>query len=1170
MTDSFAHLHVHTEYSLLDAAAKIKELVAAVAEQKMPAIAITDHGNMYGAYEFWKAGREVGVNPIVGIEAYLTPGTHRSDRTKVRWAEGGNDDVSGGGAYTHMTMLAETTEGMHNLFRLSSYASLEGQYVKPRMDRELLSRYGKGIIATTGCPSGEIQTRLRLGQYDEARQAAADFRDIFGKENFYAELMDHGIGIERRTRDDLLRLAKDLDLPLLGTNDLHYTKASDASTQDALLAVQSSSTIYEEGRFKFDGEEYYLKTPAQMRELFKDFPEAADNTLAIAERCHVEFNTGANYLPVFPVPDGHSPESWFIEEVERGLQERYPNGLTAEQRERADYETGVICKMGFASYYLVVADFIRWAREHGVRVGPGRGSGAGSLAAYALWITDIDPIVHGLIFERFLNPDRVSMPDFDIDFDDRNRGEVLKYVTEKYGDDRVAQIVTYGSIKSKQALKDSARVLGYPYSVGDRLTKAMPPSVMGADVPLKALFDKSHDRYKEAGEIRDLINSDAEAKSVYEMALGLENLKRQTGVHAAGMIISSEPLVDIVPLMRREENDPVVTQFEFGMCEELGLVKMDFLGLRNLTLLEDVLENIRHNQGTELVLEDLQLDDTATYELIASGDTLGVFQLDSPPMRSLLRLMQTDSFDDITAVLALYRPGPMGADSHTNYALRKTGQQQITPIHPELAEPLEEVLGSTYGLIIYQEQVMSLARKLANFTLSQADILRRAMGKKKKSELDKQKEAFFAGMRDNGHSEGAAQAIWDVMLPFSDYAFNKSHAAAYGVISYWTAYLKAHYPVEFMAGLLTSVTQQRNKLATYLSEARRMGLTVLPPDVNESGMRFHSVGNQIRFGMGGVKGVGEAVVQGIVDARREKGEYASFADYLAKVPLDGLNKRVLESLIKAGAFDSFGHTRSALLEVHEAAVNSFTSQKRAEQKGDVGFDFDSLFEEAGHDASFTVPDRPEWPKKQKLAFEREAIGLYVSDHPLAGLESAMARLGGTPIAVIHEDEMLQENDMVTFAGMVTSVEHLVARKSGNAYMRMNVEDFTTSMDCMVLGKTYEEASRTVTPDAIVMVRGRLSIRDDEKSVRVQSVEIADVSQADDDSPLTISIDELRATPDVLENLQRILERHPGPAEVRLSLRAETQSRAFRLPQRVKVATDLYGELKGLLGPDCLV
>ncbi|MGZ8804374.1 MAG: DNA polymerase III subunit alpha, partial [Microbacterium sp.] len=710
---------------MLDGAARIKPLIEEASKQGMPAIAVTDHGNTFGAFEFYKTATEVGVKPIIGMEAYVTPGTHRADKARVRWGspDQNDDDVSGSGAYTHMTLLAESDAGMHNLFRMSSYASLEGYYFKPRLDRELLQTYAKGVIATTGCVGGEVQTRLRLGQYDAAKAAAAEFRDIFGKENFYAEIMDHGIDIERRTMNDLLRLAKELDLPLVATNDLHYTHQHDAQSHAALLCVQSGSTLDDPKRFKFEGEEFYLKTPAQMRHIFRDHPEACDNTLAIAERATTAFDTSANYMPRYPVPAGETEQSWFVKEVERGLHVRYPGGIPSEVRERADFETDVIVQMGFPGYFLVVADFINWAKENGIRVGPGRGSGAGSMAAYAMRITDLDPLQHGLLFERFLNPDRVSMPDFDIDFDDRRRGEVIQYVTQKYGDERVAQIVTYGTIKAKQALKDAGRVLGFPFSMGEKLTKAMPPAVMGKDMPLEGMFDKDHPRFKEASEFRALIETDADAKTVFDTAVGLENLKRQWGVHAAGVIMSSEPLIDIIPIMKREQDGQIVTQFDYPACESLGLIKMDFLGLRNLTIIDDALDNIAANRGEKLVLEDLALDDPASYELLARGDTLGVFQLDGGPMRSLLRLMKPDNFEDISAVLALYRPGPMGVNSHTNYALRKNGLQQIEPIHPALAEALEPVLGETYGLIVYQEQVMAIAQALAGFTLGAADNL---------------------------------------------------------------------------------------------------------------------------------------------------------------------------------------------------------------------------------------------------------------------------------------------------------------------------------------------------------------------------------------------------------------------------------------------------------------
>ncbi|MBF4573456.1 DNA polymerase III subunit alpha [Herbiconiux sp. VKM Ac-1786] len=1166
--DSFVHLHVHSEYSMLDGAARVKPLIEAAKEQGMPAVAVTDHGNVFGAYDFWKTATEAGIKPIIGTEAYLTPGTHRTDKTRIRWGNGGGDDVSGAGAYTHMTLLSESTEGMHNLFRLSSKASIEGYYFKPRMDRELLSQYGKGLIATTGCPSGEVQTRLRLGQYDEAVKAASDFRDIFGKENYFAEIMDHGLEIERRIMPDLIRLAKQLDLKLVATNDLHYTHAHDATSHAALLCVQSGSTLSDPNRFKFDADEFYLKSAAEMRQLFRDYPDACDNTLLIAERCEVAFDTNANYMPRYPVPEGETEATWFEKEVEAGLKERYPNGVTQEVRERADYEVGVIKGMGFPGYFLVVADFINWSKRNGIRVGPGRGSGAGSMAAYAMKITDLDPLVHGLIFERFLNPDRVSMPDFDVDFDDRRRGEVIKYVTEKYGDERVAQIVTYGTIKAKQALKDSGRVLGFPFSMGEKLTKAMPPPIMGKDIPLSGIFDKAHPRYKEAVDIRTVIEMDPEARTVFDTALGIENLKRQWGVHAAGVIMSSDPLIDIIPIMKREQDGQIVTQFDYPAAESLGLIKMDFLGLRNLTIIDDALDNIRANRGEDLVLEDLTLDDKPSYELLARGDTLGVFQLDGGPMRGLLRLMKPDNFEDISAVLALYRPGPMGADSHTNYALRKNGIQPITPIHPELEEPLREVLGGTYGLIVYQEQVMSIAQKLAGFTLAQADLLRRAMGKKKKSELDKQYAGFSKGMHDNGYSEAAVKTLWDILLPFSDYAFNKAHSAAYGVISYWTAYLKTHYPAEYMAALLTSVGDSKDKMAMYLSECRRMGIKVLPPDVNESIGFFTAVGTDIRFGMGAVRNVGMNVVELIKQAREEKGAFTSFGDFLKKIPLGATNKRTIESLIKAGAFDSLGNTRRSLIEVHEGLIDNAVSQKRNEANGQVGFDFDSLWDapEEVHD----IPARPEWAKRDKLAFERDMLGLYVSDHPLAGLEIELAKHASTSILDLIESDHVNDGDQVTVAGLITSVQHRVAKQSGNQYGMITVEDFGGEITAMFMGKTYQEFGPALTNDAIVVVRGRVSMRDDGMNLHAYSLFQPALSQVGGSGPLHISLAETRATTDTVQALNDVLIRHAGDTEVRLRLMKSDNVRVFEVPYQVRVTADLYGELKSLLGPNCLV
>lgn len=1169
--DSFVHLHVHTEYSMLDGAARVKPLIEAAVSQGMPAIGITDHGNNFGAFDFYKSAKSAGIKPLIGVEAYLTPGTARSDRSRVRWATGGEDDVSGGGAYTHMTMLAQNTEGMYNLFRMSSKASLEGFYFKPRMDRDLLAQYGKGVIATTGCVSGEVQTRLRLGQYDEAKKAAAEFQDIFGKENFFAEIMDHGLDIERRTMNDLLRLAKELDMPLVATNDLHYTHAADAVAHEALLCVQSASTLVDPNRFKFDSQEFYLKTPKQMRELFADYPEACDNTLLIAERCDVQFKE-LELMPRFPVPEGHTEASWFEQEVAAGMQRRYKGQIPEAQTKQAAYEVEVIKQMGYPGYFLVVADFIAWARAQGIRVGPGRGSAAGSIVAYALGITELDPVKHGLIFERFLNPDRVSMPDIDVDFDDRRRSEVIRYVSEKYGDDRVAQIVTFGTIKAKQALKDAGRVLAMPYAVGEKLTKAMPPIVLGRDVSLNDLIDKKSERYKEAADFRELIENDPDSAKVFELAQGLENLKRQWGVHAAGVIMSAEPLIDVIPIMKREDDGAVITQFDQPPCEKLGLLKMDFLGLRNLTVLDDTLANIKSNRGETVVLEELDLDaDKATFELLSRGDTLGVFQLDGNAMRSLLRLLKPSLFEHISAVIALYRPGPMGMNSHTNYALRKNGQQQVDSVHPELSEPLSEVLDPTYGLIVYQEQVMAAAQKAAGFTLGKADLLRRAMGKKDKDELDRQYEDFSAGMKKNGYSDAAVKALWDTLLPFADYAFNRAHSAAYGVLSYWTAYLKANYPAEYMAALLTSVGDSKDKLGMYLSECRRMGINVLAPDVNESIAAFSAVGKDIRFGLGAVRNVGLNVVEGIKSSREEKGRFTSFHDFLRKVPSIVCTKRVIDSLIKAGAFDSLGHTRRALTEIAEEAVDSQSTLKRNEAAGQVDL-FGSMFDDALAGSSFsgTVPNRPEWSKKEKLAYERDMLGLYVSDHPLAGREAQLARYSEVTIGELSASETLKDGETITIAGLITQISHKVARASGNPYGSVTVEDFEGEMNVMLMGKTYQEYARTIEADQVVVIRGRISQRDEGNTLHAYSIEVLEAAAELPTGPLTLRVKEQSATREVLEELNLILRNYPGAEDVQINLINQNQERMFKLQPKVQITAGLVSELKVLLGASALV
>ena len=1163
-SDSFAHLHVHTEYSMLDGAARVADLVAEVARQEMPAIAMTDHGNVFGAFDFYKQATNVGVKPIIGIEAYVAPES-RHEKKRVQWASGGDDDVSGGGAYTHMTILAENNQGLANLFRLSSLASLEGYYYKPRMDRELLSRYADGLIATTGCPGGEIQTRLRMGNYREALRAASDYRDIFGANNFYLEVMDHGIDIENRVRTDLLKLGKELKLPLLATNDLHYTFAEDGAAHEALLCVQSGSTLADPKRFKFDNHEFYVKTAAQMREIFKDIPESCDNTLLVAERCNVTLREGENLLPRFEVPQGESEDSWLRKLSHEGLISRLGDRVTPTHVQRLDYELDVMIKMGFPGYFLVVADLCSHARTVGIRVGPGRGSAAGSLVAYALGITGLDPLEHGLLFERFLNPERISMPDIDLDFDERRRSEMIRYATEKYGDDRVAQIITYGTIKSKQALKDATRVLGYPYVIGEKLTKALPPSVMGKDITLGGVFDKDDPRHGEAGEFRTLYETDVDSKRVVDLAKGLEGLKRQWGVHAAGVILSREPLLDVIPIHRREADGAIITQFDMGACEATGLLKMDFLGLRNLSVLDDALANIKLNLNVDVVLEDLPLADKKTFELLSRGDTLGVFQLDGGPMRALLRSMAPDSFADISAVIALYRPGPMGENAHNNYADRKNGRKPVEAIHPELREPLAEILGDTYGLIVYQEQVMAIAQKVAGFSLGRADLLRKAMGKKNKEILAKEYIPFEAGMKSNGFGDAAIKRLWEVLIPFSDYAFNRAHSAGYGVVSFWTAYLKANYPTEYMAALLTSVRDDKDKSALYLSECRRMGISVLPPDVNESNSEYTPRGKDIRFGLAAIRNVGEGVVASIKSARESKGAFTSFGDFLAKVDAQVCNKKTIESLIKAGAFDDLGHHRKALVAVHLTAIDAVIESKRAEAIGQ----FDLFGDEGGSQMSGLEIEIPEgeWDKATLLSFEREMLGLYVSDHPLLGVEHILRSNTDMSISALLDDGGVQEG-FVTIGGLITGISRKVSRQ-GSSWAIVTIEDLEGALEVLFFANTYNQYALTLIEDRVVTIRGRVDRREDQ--VRFSAFEMSSLDITSGPvGPLLISLPITSCTPPIVERIKEILRSHPGKREVHLQINDAGSQTMMKIDALVTSSPSLSADLKSILGPDCLV
>jgi DNA polymerase III subunit alpha len=1187
----YAHLHVHTEYSMLDGAARLKELFKEVKANGMTHVAMTDHGNMYGAAEFHRQAKDAGITPVIGIEAYVAPDSRRNPN-RILWGQPHQkrDDVSASGAYLHKTIWARNNEGLHNLFKLTSRSYSEGLLAKwARMDKEIIAEHAAGLMASTGCPSGELQTRLRLGQVDEALKSAAEYQDIFGKENYFLELMDHGLDIETRVRDGLVEIAKKLNIPPVVTNDSHYSKESDAVSHDLLLCIQTGKTLADADRFKFDGSGYYIKSSAEMYAVNNSdiWQEGCRNSqLLIAERVDTagmfEF---VNLMPRFPVPEEfESADALFAHTVWEGMAKRYPDGIDDTRRKQAEYEIGIIVQMGFPAYFLVVADFINWAKNNGVAVGPGRGSAAGSIVAYAMGITDLDPLDHGLIFERFLNPERISMPDIDIDFDERGRADVIRYVTHKWGSDKVAQIITYGTIKAKAAIKDSTRVLGFPYAVGDRITKAFPPAVMGKDIPLGGIFDEDYPRYGEAGDLRNLYNTEADVKQIIDTARGIEGLIRQAGVHAAGVIMSAEPLTDHIPVWVRPNDGAVITQFDYPTCEGLGLLKMDFLGLRNLTIMADAVKAIEDNRGLKINLLDLPLTDKPTYELLSRGDTLGVFQFDSSGYRTLLRTMKPDNFEDISALGALYRPGPMGVNSHTNYALRKNGQQDITPIHPELEEPLKEILLPTYGLIVYQEQVQRAAQILAGYTLGQADLLRRAMGKKKKEILDKEFVPFQKGCKERGYSDKAIQAVWDVLVPFAGYAFNKAHSAAYGLVSYWTAYLKANYPAEYMAAVLTSVGDDKDKSALYLSESRRMGVKVLPPDVNASVATFAAVGADVRFGMAAIRNVGANVVEAIVATRKSKGEFTSFADFLRKVPAVVCNKRVIESLVKAGAFDSFGHPRKGLALIHEQAVDSVIDLKRNEAIGQ-----DSLFggdEQAEAAFEVAIPDA-EWDKKTRLNFEREMLGLYVSDHPLLGIEHIIAN--GTDISVaelmaVADDGDVEEGDhpaapqggrndgqIVKIGGILSGVTRKVTKK-GDAWAAATLEDLGGAIEVLFFPNSYQLYATAIADDAIVIVKGKVDKRDDAPKLIAMDMTIPDLATGTDGTaPIVLQLPVTKCVPPVVEQLRDVLRTHPGTTEVHLKLRGNQTTTVVRLDDKLRVTASpaLHADLKQLLGPSCI-
>jgi len=1149
MSDPFVHLHVHTEYSMLDGASRIKDLVRKVVSDDMPAVAITDHGNMYGVADFWQQCRAEGVNPIIGTEAYIaTSGNHKQ---KAR---------NSGDNY-HLTVLAENTQGYRNLLYIASMAFIEGFSYKPRLDLGILSAYSEGLIVTSGCLGSEICQRLLDGDFEAALKAASLYQDIFGKDSYFIEVQDHNLPEDARVNPQLLEIAKRLRAPVVATNDSHYTNHEDHEGHDALLCVQTGSQLADASRFQFKTDQFWVKSSAEMRHLFRDIPEACDNTLWIAERVDIQLEWGLDLLPEVPVPEGETQASWLRKKVFEGAHERWGQDLSSVYLERLDYELRVISEMGFPSYFLIVADYIGWARAHGIRVGPGRGSAAGSAVSYCLRITEIDPMQYGLIFERFLNPGRKSMPDIDVDFDDRYRNRVIDYVSDLYGKQNTAQVITFGKILAKQAVKDAARVLGYPFQVGDAMTKLMPPPEFGRPPSLEESLEKSKD-------LAERYQTDPDAKRIYDLAGKLEGLTRQEGVHACAYIISKEPLLHHVPLaVTKTESRDVITQFEMKTVEEIGLLKMDFLGLRNLSVIEDCLEIVR-SRGGECDVDNLPLADPKTFDLLQRAETIGVFQLEGGPMRALIRQLQPDRFEDIIALVALYRPGPMGMGMHTEFAERKNGRSKIAYPHPDL----EPILNETYGVMCYQEQVMEISRQIAGYTASEADNFRKSMGKKIRELVAAEKTKFVSGCLENGYSQELAEELFAMIEPFADYAFNKSHAACYGYIAFQTAYLKAHYPGAYMAALLTSIKDDKDKPAVYLAEAKRMGIKVLPPDVNRSQMNFsidveENGDENIIYGMSGVRNVGEGVVGSVIAERTSKGDFADFFDFLSRVEGSVLNKRTIESLIMGGAFDSLGHCRKGLAEVHEQAVDIILTKRKREDAGQFSL-FDSM---AGADASVPV-DLPlisheEWERGVLLRNEKSMLGLYVSDHPLRGLERVLRKQVDCTIAELKESR--PDGQTRLLGGVAVSVESRFTKR-GDRMLIVDMEDFTGLVEVVVFPSSLKRLEFEVEEDAVYLMKCKVDVRDED--CRLAAMEIKRPSLTSEEKAVRLSFPAQRVTRDLVADLRECLGSHPGRSPVYLHLHSGGRETIVQLGREytVEPRSGLIAELKKLFGANILL
>jgi DNA polymerase III subunit alpha len=1169
---TFVHLHAHSEFSLLDGASRVTPipgssavtLIDKVASLGMPAVGVTDHGVMFGALDFYAAARAAGIKPILGVEAYVAPRS-RFDRTP-----GENEE-----RYRHLTILARNQTGYRNLLRLVTDSHLEGFYHRPRIDKDLLAERADGLIGFTGCLAGEVCRLLLAGQERKAYEAAASYRDLFGQGSFFVEIQDHGLPEQARVNPHLVRMARDLGIPLVATNDTHYTEKEHARAHDVLLCIQQPGKVLADtDRLKFDTEEFYVKSAAEMRALFSEVPAACDVTVEIAESVDLLSDLEAalvdrdapHHVPRFEPPEGKALETYLRELAYQGAAQRYGADLTTPVvRDRLEHELQTICSMGFAGYFLIVWDLIRFAREHGIRVGPGRGSAAGSVVSYSLRITDLDPLRYGLIFERFLNPERKLMPDIDMDFDERRRDEVIRYVAEKYGHDHVAQIITFQTIKGKQGIRDAARVLGFPASVGDRLCKMYPPALLGREFPIEKALELSRD-------LAEAYEKEPEAKEIIEAARELEGLRREDSVHAAGVVIGDEPLVNHLPLKlskdSRDESRRIVTQYDMHRIEDLGLLKMDFLGLRNLSVIEDAVRMLRE-RGIDLDIDHLGLDDQATYEMLRAGNTTGVFQLEGAGMRALIKDLAPDRFEDLMALVSLYRPGPLSANMHVEYADRKHGRRPISYPHKDL----RPILDSTYGVIVYQEQVMEIAVRMAGYSMGQADLLRKAMGKKIREELIPHRETFVAGAVGRGYEERLAQQVFDLIVPFADYGFNASHACGYALIAYQTAYLKAHHPVEYMAALLTSVKDDKEKKPFYLNACRLMGITVLPPDVNASDLDFTPADGAIRYGLSAVRNVGAGAVAQIIEARTVKGAFVSFTDFCRKVDPGVLHKKVLESLILAGAFDALGYTRRGLLEGYEKIAPPILAERRAEAAGQESFFGGDMAPALDIDESIVGAE--EFEKAALLTNEKQMLGQYVTDHPLLAVRE---QLEAQTDMEISELPSLGDGDLVRVGGIITAVARRFSRK-GEPYVIFRVEDLAGGVQVVGFPSVYEKTQDLVAPDRIVLVKGRIDLRGREVQVVASDIRELDgsgngggsSSRGPATDPLFLAVPTEECTNGLVTRLKETLAAHPGRLPVVLRLVSDGGAKTLRLSDgyRVDGSAGLLAELRGLLGSDAV-